>query len=344
VDEPAVAALSRLLDRGDLAAPVRCRLLAGLVLELEGEDDPRPEQAAAEALRIVRDLADADLTALALAACARVADNAREPARREQIAAELATLAHKRGMPAYRWNAEYVTGTVAAARGNVAALRHCLGRQLELARRYRMSEPEAVSLCTEAMLAHVEGRFADAERGYADATGQMLRHGSVHASGFHALALLTIRISEDRIGQIEPLIGGVYERLGAVAADAWAAVLAAEGRLAEARAVRAGAPALRLDWFHSVFATLRAMAVVALAEHGEAERLVTELMPVRDQLAGAASTSLAMRPVAHTLGELCLLLGRRGYAAEHFAHAEQIALRWGSPHWAGQARAALAAL
>jgi len=344
VDEQTVAALSRLLDSDDLAPSVRCRLLTALVQELAGEDDPRPQQAAAAALRIAHDLGDADLTALALAACARAADHAREPARREQLAAELATLAETRGMPAYQWYAEYVTGSVAAARGDVAALRHSLDRELELARRYRMTEPEAVNLCTGAMLAHVEGRFADAERGYADATAQMLRNGSVHAAGFHALALLTVRISEDRIGQIEQLVGGVHERLGAAAADAWAAVLAAGGRLAEAQAVRAGAPALRPDFYHSVFATLRAMTVVALAERGEAERLVTELMPVRDQLAGAASTSLAMRPVAHTLGELCLLLGRREDAAGHFAHAKQVALRWGSPHWAAQARAALASL
>ena len=39
-------------------------------------------------------------------------------------------------------------------------------------------------------LAHVEGRFADAERGYADATTQMLRSGSLHAARFYPLALL----------------------------------------------------------------------------------------------------------------------------------------------------------
>jgi hypothetical protein len=344
VDERAVAALTRLLDRNDLAPPVRCRLLAGLVQELAGEDDVRPREAGTEALRIARDLGDADLTALALAAGARAADHAEEPARREQLAAELAVLARQRGMPAYQWYAEYVAGSVAAARGDVAALRRSLDRQLELARRHRMTEPEAVNLCTEGMLAHVEGRFADAERRYAEAATQLLRNGSLHAAGLHALALLTIRISEDRVGQIEQLVGGVHQRMGAVAADAWAAVLAAQGRLAEARAVLANAPTLRADFYHSVFGTLRAMTLVALADQGQAERLLNDLTPLRDQLAGAASTSLAMRPVAHTLGELCLLLGRREDAAGHSAHAERVALRWGSAHWAEQARAALAAL
>jgi hypothetical protein len=63
----------------------------------------------------------------------------------------------------------------------------------------------------------------------------------------------------------------------------------------------------------------------------------------RHQVAGAASTSLAMRPVAQTLGELADLLGRRGAAAEHFAEAVSVAQAWQAPHWEAGARAALAA-
>jgi hypothetical protein len=47
-------------------------LLAALVNELAGEDDPRPAEAAAESLRIARELADPALMALALAACTKL--------------------------------------------------------------------------------------------------------------------------------------------------------------------------------------------------------------------------------------------------------------------------------
>jgi hypothetical protein len=67
-------------------------------------------------------------------------------------------------------------------------------------------------------------------------------------------------------------------------------------------------------------------------------------MPMRDQLAGANTTALVMRPVAHTLGDLCQLLGRHEEAERHFAHAEAVALRWGAGHWAAAARSALAAV
>jgi hypothetical protein len=95
---------------------------------------------------------------------------------------------------------------------------------------------------------------------------------------------------------------------------------------------------------YSVAATCRAMGVVALGMTDAAEGLIAGLLPLRDQIAGANSVCLAMRPVAHTLGELCQLLGRREEAAEHFGHAEQVALRWGSHHWAASAKAALAAV
>ena len=57
------------------------------------------------------------------------------------------------------------------------------------------------------------------------------------------------------------------------------------------------------------------------------------------KLAGAASTALAMQPVAQTLGELSAFLGRPEAAARHFATAEQVARRWNSPHWTARALA-----
>ena len=57
-------------------------------------------------------------------------------------------------------------------------------------------------------------------------------------------------------------------------------------------------------------------------------------------LAGAASTALAMQPVAQTLGELSAFLGRPQEAARYFTTAQQVARRWNSPHWAARTRAA----
>jgi hypothetical protein len=125
--------------------------------------------------------------------------------------------------------------------------------------------------------------------------------------------------------------------------DVAAVALAAAGRHAEARQVLAGAAPLRPDFYHAVFATLRAVAVVALGLREHAEALTETLAPLRGQLAGAASTSLVMRPVAHTMGELAGLLGRRAEAAEGFAEAVTVARAWEAPHWEAEAATALAA-
>ena len=126
---------------------------------------------------------------------------------------------------------------------------------------------------------------------------------------------------------------------GPLAANAWAVTLAAAGRDGEARRRYSEGAAIspRPDFFQSVFATFRAMAVIAVGDRAAAEALVTDLTPMAGLLAGAASAALAMQPVAQTLGELSAFLGRPREAVRHFAVAEQVARRWNSPHWAARA-------
>ena len=342
VDGQVVTTLERQLERDDLDRATRCRLLAALVHELAGEDDPRPARAAAEAEAIARRLGDPDLLALALTAGTMVVNYEREPERRAAFAAELGQIGHEHGLPEYEWYAEYIAGTAAAVLGQPEELRRRLDAGRLLADEYRMAEPQAVQLCSEAMLAHIEGRFDDARRHYAEATGQMRRNGSMHADGFHGLARLTIELSEGHAAAAEPLARALYQLTGPLAADAWTVTLAAAGRAGEARRryQEAAATPLRADFFHSIFATVRAMAAIAMGDRAAAEALVTDLTPVSGLLAGAASAALAMQPVAQTLGELSAFLGRPEAAARHFATAEQVARRWNSPHWTARARAA----
>ena len=342
VDEQAVTTLERQLERSDQDQATRCRLLAALVAELAGEDDPRPARAAAEAEAIARRLGDPDLLALALTAGTMVVNYEQETERRAVLAAELGSIGHEHGLPEYEWYAEYIAGTAAAVLGQPEELRRRLRTGQRLADEYRMSEPQAVQLCSEAMLAHVEGRFDDARRHYAEATGQMRRNGSLHADGFHGLAQLTIELSEGRAAAAEPLARALYEMTGPLPTDAWVVTLAAAGRTDEARRrySEGAATPLRPDFFHSVFATFRAMAVIAVGDRTAAEALVADLMPVAGLLAGAASAALAMQPVAQTLGELSAFLGHPQEAARHFATAQQVARRWNSPHWAARAQAA----
>ena len=340
IDAAAVGSLGRLLDGADLPPATRCRLLAALVDELAGEDDPRSAEAADESLRIARELGDLDLIALALAACGKAVHPEREARVRLRFAAELTQVARAHAMPAYEWYAEYLSASVFSTEADVRALRTSLGRQAEIARRYRMTEAQAVNGFADGFLAHIEGRYADAEAHYARGTALLARNDPLHVVGVHLLALLTVRISAGQISGVLEQFDDVYARFGLIVADPYAAALVAAGQLDKVPAVRADLPPLRPDFFYSLYATFRAMAVVALGETEEAESLLAGLLPMRDQLAGANTVAMVMRPVAHTLGELCRLLGRREEAERHFAHAEQVARRWGARHWAVAAHAA----
>jgi len=338
VDRPVVEVLESLLERSDLDLATRCRLLDAFVSELAGEDDPRVAAFGAEAVAIARQLGDDHLLAFALATGIKATHVDGRTELRATLAAELEPLARRLDLPAFRWYAAYAMATVASADGDVPALRRLLATGLELTNRYRMIEAEAVQSFGAAMLAHVEGRFADSERIYREVADRMGRAGSMHAEGFLAVALCTLRLTEGRIGELEPLLRELAADYPE-GRDAWAIALCQLGRAEEAKAVRAELAPLRRDYFFTVFATIRAMAVLTLRATAEAPELIRALLPLRDQLPGSLSTTLALQPVALTLGELCRLAGRDDEARSHFAHAEKVAERWGSRHWAERARA-----
>jgi DNA-binding SARP family transcriptional activator len=339
VDRPMVETIEGLLSRADPDPATRCRLLDAFVSELAGEDDPRIAAAGEEAITIARALGDGHLLAFALATGIKATHVDAETGRRRAYATELEPLARRLDLPAFRWYASYAKASVASAAGDVATLRAELSEGLELTRRYRMVEAESIVLFGEAMLAHITGRFEESERIYLEAADRMAKAGSVHAAGFLALALATLRLSQGRIAEVEPHLRILSDDY-ADGVDALALALAAQGRHEEARAVTAARRPIRPDYFFSVFTTLRAQAVVALGQRDEAPALATALAPLRDQLPGALSSTLAMQPVALTLGRLYRLIGREADAREHFALAEQVARRWGSPQWEEAARRA----
>ncbi|MCO5972451.1 AfsR/SARP family transcriptional regulator [Actinoallomurus soli] len=325
VDRPIVGRLSRLLERTDLASDVRSRLLVAYANELVGEDDPTVMAAAREALDLAT---DPRLRAAALLILAG------DPGR-EEYARELVEIGIEHDLPVYRVTGLLDQAANAAAANDPATMRRVTGEALDLARAYRM--PEAISAAEIALatLVLIEGRFTDAQCLYTEATAHMERAGSVHA-GFLGLALAVIWLNDGTLGDHLDDVRALHEALGPMVADLLALALHAAGRGDEART---SASPIRPDFFFTFLTSLRAMAIVALNDHDAAAEIYAELLPHRDgPPAGAESLSLALPPVAHTLGEIALLLGRGDEAAAHFAHAAAIADRWNAPHWSADAR------
>ncbi|MCA2230126.1 AfsR/SARP family transcriptional regulator [Nonomuraea aurantiaca] len=327
VDRPVVDRLSRLLKRTDLAPDVRSSLLISYANELVGGDDPMVMTAAREALDLAT---DPRLRAAALLVLSG------DPGR-EEYARELVEIGVEHDLPVYRVTGLLNQAGSAAVANDPATMRRVTGEALDLARAYRM--PEAISAAEIALatLVLIEGRFADAERLYTEATAHMERAGSVHA-GFLPLALATIRLNDGTLGDHLDDVRVLHEELGPMVADLLALALYAAGRSDEARRTRASSP-VRPDFFFTFLTSLRAMAIVALNDRDAAEEIYEDLLPHSEgPPAGAESLSLALRPVAHTLGELADLLGRDEEAAAHFAQAAVIADQWNAPQWSADAR------
>ncbi|MET8047616.1 BTAD domain-containing putative transcriptional regulator [Streptosporangium sp. NPDC005286] len=327
VDRPIVDRLSRLLKR-DLAPSVRSRLLTAYAHELVGEDDPTVVEAAQEAL----DLATGPrLRAAALGILAEVHGDA-------ELCRELVEIGTEHDLPVYRVTGLLNHAGVVAAANDPVTMHQVITEALELARTYRMREAIAVAEITLASLALIEGRFADAEFLYIKADEGMRRIGSVHM-GFLQLALATIWLNEGTLGAHLGDVRALHAVLGPMVSDLLALALHANGLDTEAREVRASPSPIRPDFFFTFLTTLRAMAIVALNDRDAAEEIYATLLPHRNgPPAGAASLSLALRPVAHTLGELAVFLGRTDEAAAHFTQAVTIADHWNAPHWAAEAR------
>ena len=169
------------------------------------------------------------------------------------------------GCPLCLTAAEYAAYTfagVAAARNQVAGFTSALAAGAEIAHRYRMTEAEAIQALGDAVLAHVAGRFDESERIYLAAVERLRRAGSVHADGFLVLALATLRLSQGRMAEMEPMLSQMSAAYPD-GRDAYSLALVARGRLDEARAVRTVVPPLRPDYFLTLFGTFRALAVVA---------------------------------------------------------------------------------
>ncbi|MBA9005673.1 BTAD domain-containing putative transcriptional regulator [Thermomonospora cellulosilytica] len=328
VDRPIVDRLRRLLKR-DLPPSVRARLLTAYADELVGEDDPTVLEAAREALDLA---AGPRLRAAALQVLARVHGDA-------ELCRELVEIGTEHDLPVYRFTGLLNHAGVAAAANDPVTMHQVTTEALDLARTYRMREAIAVAEITLATLALVEGRFADAELLYIKADEGMRRAGSVHAAGFLQLALAVIWLNDGTLGAHLDDVRALHAALGPMVCDLLALALHANGLDAEAREVRASPGPIRPDFFFTFLTTLRAMAIVALNDRAAAEEIYATLLPHRNgPPAGATSLAVALRPVAHTLGELAVLLGRDHEAAAHFTQAAAIADQWNAPHWAAEAR------
>ncbi|MGW2698702.1 BTAD domain-containing putative transcriptional regulator [Streptomyces sp. NPDC001340] len=339
MDRTALAHLERLARDRTLDGPTRARVLQVLVDAVAGEDAARALDAADAQLTLARADGEPRLLASALMASARLLPHELQGTARTPLVDELRELARAHDLPAHRWVCEHLDGLTAATRNDPDAVRRHTAAGLELAHRYRMRWAQGINATTSAMLAAVAGRFDEAEARYAEADDLFQRVGAHHATGPRTLGLWTIRLTQRREADIEPVVREVHAAVGAPVAVAYALVLARLGRLAEARAV-SFPPRPVTDHLYGVELDYRCELAVLQEDRDTARMLIGHLLPLRGQFAGAAGGAYATRPLAHALADLYRLVGEAQPAADAYALAERVARAWHSPHHVAAARRA----
>ncbi|GAA3423187.1 hypothetical protein GCM10018953_03700 [Streptosporangium nondiastaticum] len=335
VDEAFVAAVREALaDPAGTDDETRCRLLATLTFELEGHDDDTCERAGAEALRLARRLGRAELVCLAL--------NARyfvllTPHRRDELEAvgrELVELGGEAGLPGYEMQGHHALYMVSLGRGDLAAARHHADRALEHSTGGQLGLALSVLSMLDTLLLLIGGDFTGAERSYAAAAERMAAAGGANAAGAGVMGRFVARLAGG-LPQDIPEIMAMYRLVPSDASEILTRALVAEGRLDEARTFWEPDRRIRKDYYWLIQTALRAENAVALGDRPTAERCYEELLPWDGEAAGLHCGSVTLGPVAHVLGDLAEALGRDGSA--HYATAERVAERLGSPHWAVRA-------
>ncbi|NNN36299.1 AAA family ATPase [Streptomyces sp. S3(2020)] len=342
-DRDSLARLEELAADPRLDEPTRARVLQVLVDAVAAEDAPRALDAARTQLALARTGGEPRLLAAALMTSARLLPHEAQSSARPPLVAELRELARAHDLPAYRWICEHLDGMTAAALNDPEAVRRHTADGLALARRYRMLWAQSLGAAASAMLAAVAGRFDTAEAGYAEADGLLQRVGAHHATALRTLGLITVRLAQGRVAEVEEIIRPVYDSTGPSVGVMLAFALADLGRIDEARTVDFP-PEPVTDHLYGLELDIRSRLAVLQDDHATAAALVERLLPLREQLAGAAGMAYATRPLAHALGDLYRFLDEDQAAAEHYALAARTARAWGSPHLTADAHRAAADL
>ncbi|MGY1495150.1 BTAD domain-containing putative transcriptional regulator [Streptomyces sp. QTS52] len=342
-DRTALARLERLAHDDTLDGATRARVLQVLVDAAAAEEAPRALEAAHAQLALARAEGEPRLLASALMTSAKLLPHEAQGAVRAPLVAELRELAQTHDLPAYRWVCEHLDGMTAATRNDPDGLRRHNARALELARRYGMVWAQGIAAATSAMLATVAGRFDEAETRYAAADDMFQRAGAHYATGPRRLGMITIRLAQERVADLEPAVRDLHAEFGTSVAVAYALVLARLGRLEEATAVPLP-PRPVTDHLYGVELDYRCELAFLLGDTDMAAMLIGHLLSIRDQFAGTAGAAYATRPLAHSLADLYRLLGEDQAAADNYALAERVALAWNSPHRVAEARRAAARL
>ncbi|GAA3150051.1 hypothetical protein GCM10017687_79540 [Streptomyces echinatus] len=166
----------------------------------------------------------------------------------------------------------YIAARIAAAGNDPAQMERCLVRADEIARTYELGGAFAIARLRRPMVAMAQGRFGEAEQDLASAVADLRARGAVDLSGLAGLAAGCIRLQQDRLAEVLPVLLAVWEQYQPHNEALTALALLAADRGEEAREVFARRAPIRRDFAYSILAGLRGIAAIAFGDRQAAPR------------------------------------------------------------------------
>ena len=259
------------------------------------------------------------------------------------LADELIEIGRRRGLAVFALIGHEYVVQWAATHGDVGVLTEHADRIEALVRTYRWQQSTGMLAMHRGLLAHLGDDLDAAEEHYRSAATVLRRNGGLDVDRIAGVAAFSVASTRGRLATLEPLLHS-FQPVPPQALDMFAVVLAAAGHADRAHVARAAAPPIRHDFFRSLFLTVRALAVLGLAEVPAAAPLYAELSDFSGQLGGAVTGAFALGPVDTLLGDLAALLDQPERAAAHYRSAAALARRCGSASWAAAAEQRLSRL
>ncbi|MEN3534802.1 BTAD domain-containing putative transcriptional regulator [Microbispora sp. ZYX-F-249] len=323
------------------AGELRCRMLVALCHALEGHDAERIEAAGGEALAIADALGDPRLRCMAL--------NGRywvclTPDRRddlERLGHDLLAASAAAGLLGYQTLGHFSLLMAALGRNDWTTARRHADKAMELSTSGQLGLALGILGFLDALHLLVRGEFERAESVYSQLGEQLASTGDANGAMVGAVGRFVVKLAAGRVHDSVEELAALWERLPQDAGELYARALTGAGRTEEARAVWAPLRAPRRDYYWLVFMALRSDNAIELGDPEVAGECYRLLLPYDGELAGLHSGSVTLGPVAHTLGDLAVFLGRPGDAGAHYLRAAEVARQVGSPHWEEAARRGL---
>lgn len=331
-DQDVVEPLRRALN-GDLAAPVRARLLLMLFAELEGAENPAALAAGAAALDLARRAHAEDPDANGRLLCAAL--NARAYAalgpdlavEREPMAAELLAVAEACGAVDYQAVAHWLLFLSAAGRSDLAAAQRHVDYAVAHAGTGQLAHLLTVLEVFAAQVRVLAGRTDDAERRYTAAAARLAEQGITNGAAIGVIGRLTAGLARGDLGPLADELVLTNDTVSVLVGDAAALALLARGRVDEARRIWGKRLPVERSYYWLAMTALRAHTAAALGDADVARACAEELQPYSGRMAGLDNGSLLTGPVDDALAAVADLLGQADEARRYRHDAAQLRQR-----------------